>query len=169
MNSAISSSKPLSRRGFLQLTALAATTLPSIVPAAVLGRGGKVAPSNRIVIGVIGSGQRGRAVLGGFLRQQDCQVRVICDVDRKHAEAGAQLVNNAYKNEDCVLVHDFREAVQRKDLDAFLVATPDHWHALNAVHALNAGKDVYVEKPLALTLEEGKAVRAAVRRRGRVF
>jgi predicted dehydrogenase len=107
--------------------------------------------------------------LRGFLNHGDCQVRLICDLDRHHAEQGAQLVNDAYKTKDCALVPDFREAVRRSDIDAFLIGTPDHWHALTAIEALNAGKDVYLEKPLALTFEEGKAVRAAVRRKKRVF
>lgn len=93
----------------------------------------------------------------------------VCDVKNDQLEIARNAVNGRYQDQDCRTYHDFRELVARSDIDACLIATPDHWHVLNALAAVNAGKDVYLEKPLAITLEEGQALRKAVRKHKRVF
>lgn len=161
----------LTRRQFLGATSsvLAAATFPAIIPASALGKDGAVAPGNRITLGVIGCGPQGRADLKNFLSQPDCQVVAVCDVKTDQLELGKKAVNDRYANADCRTYRDFRELVARQDIDACLIATPDHWHVLNALAAVNSGKDVYVEKPLGVSLEEGQALRAAVHRKKRVF
>jgi predicted dehydrogenase len=162
---------PLTRREFLGTTAcaLAAATFPSIIPSSALGRDGTVAPSNRINVGVIGCGPQGRGDMLNFLAQEDCRVVAVCDVKTDQLGIARQAVNDSYENQDCRTYHDFRELVARRDIDACLIATPDHWHVLAALAAVNSGKDVYLEKPLGVTLEEGQVLRAAVRRKKRVF
>jgi predicted dehydrogenase len=160
------------RRQFLKDTAtlaFAASALPTIVPAAVLGRGGATAPSNQIVVGCIGVGPQGQGVMGGFLNQEDARVVAVCDVKTEQLEQAKQAVNRRYGNQDCATYGDFRQAVARKDIDAFLIATPDHWHVLVALAAVRAGKDVYVEKPLGLSLGEDWALRRECQRHQRVF
>lgn len=162
----------LTRRDFLSRAATAsaaAAFFPTIIPGTALGKNGAVAPSNRIAVGVIGCGPQGRGDLEGFLNQPDCQVVAVCDVKQDQLELGRTAVNQKYKNNDCRTHHDFRELVARKDIDACLIATPDHWHVLTALAAVNSGKDIYLEKPLAITLAEGQALRQAVRARQRVF
>ena len=160
------------RRQFLGTasTALAAAAVfPTIIPASALGKDGAVAPSNRITVGVIGCGPQGRGDMHNFLNQKDCQVVAVCDVKADQLGLAEKAVNGHYKNDDCRTHHDFRELVARRDIDACLIATPDHWHVLTALAAVNSGKDVYLEKPLGVTLEEGQVLRAAVHRKKRVF
>ncbi len=162
----------LTRRQFLKQTsrlALSLAAAPALVPASALGKSGKVAPSNRIVVGCIGVGRRGQDDLRGFLEQKDAQVVAVCDVKTGEAEQARQLVNQRYQNQDCAAFGDFREVVARPDIDAFLIATPDHWHVLAALAAVRAGKDVYLEKPLGLSLAEDWELRQAVHRHKRVF
>jgi predicted dehydrogenase len=164
--------QPISRRQFVRGAAgatLAAAAFPAIIPASALGRGGNVAPSNRIVLGVIGSGPQGRGDMSNFLNQKDCQVVAVCDVNSGQLEQARNAVNGHYQNQDCRTYHDFRELVALRDMDACLVATPDHWHVLAALAAVNNGKDVYVEKPLGLSLAEDQALRAAIYHKKRVF
>jgi predicted dehydrogenase len=164
--------QPISRRQFVRGAAgatLAAAAFPAIIPASALGRDGKVAPSNRIVLGVIGCGPQGMGDTGNFLNQPDCQVAAVCDVNAVRLEQALNTVNGHYKNQDCRAFHDFRELVARPDIDACLVTTPDHWHVLAALAAVNNGKDVYVEKPLGLSLAEDQALRAAIYHKKRVF
>lgn len=160
------------RRQFLKQTstlALYAAALPALVPAAALGRDGKAAPGSRITVGCIGVGPQGQGDMGNFLRQKDAQVIAVCDVMKEHREQARDRVNQHYKNKDCATYRDFRELVARKDLDAVLIATPDHWHVLIALAAVRAGKDVYLEKPMGLNLAEDWALRKAVHRHKRVF
>ncbi len=163
---------PPTRRQFLKQTSgltISALVLPSIVPASALGRGGAVAPSNRIAVGCIGVGPQGQGDMGGFLNQKDCQVLAVCDVKTEQLEQARMAVNRKYQNSDCATYGDFRELVARKDIDACLVATPDHWHVLVAQAAVRSGKDVYVEKPMGLSLAEDWALRKDVHRHKRVF
>ena len=162
---------PLTRREFLGTTAcaLAAATLPSILPSSALGKDGAVAPGDRIAVGVIGCGPQGRGDMLNFLGEQDCRVVAVCDVKADQLGLAKQAVDDYYGNRDCRTYHDFRELLSRRDIDACLIATPDHWHVLAALAAVNAGKDVYLEKPLGLTLEEGQALRSAIRRKRSVF
>jgi predicted dehydrogenase len=161
-----------SRRDFLRQTtglALSAGFLPSIVPASALGKSGHLAASGRVVVGCIGTGERGRAVLGGFLPQKDVQVVAVCDVKTDQLALARDQVNKQYQNQDCATYGDFRELVARKDIDAFLIATPDHWHVLAALAVVRAGKDVYLEKPMGLSLTEDWTLRKEVHRHNRVF
>lgn len=162
----------LTRRQFLKsnlTVALAASAFPNLVPARVLGRDGGVAPSERVVLGAVGVGERGQAVLGNFLAQKDCQVVALCDVKTDVLARAKALVDGRYLNRDCATEKDFRALVSRPDLDAVLVASTDHWHVLHALAAVRSGKDVYVEKPLGLTLAESQVLRREVKQRKRVF
>ena len=107
--------------------------------------------------------------MGNFLNQKDAQVVAVCDVMTSHLGQARDRVNQHYQNSDCKTYGDFREVVARKDIDAFLIATPDHWHVLTALAAVRAGKDVYVEKPLGINLAEDWALRKEVHRCKRVF
>ena len=161
-----------SRRDVLKQTAcfaLAAGTLPSIVPALVLGGSGTTGANSRVTVGCIGTGERGRAVLEGFLLQKDIQVVAVCDVKTDQLELAREQVNKRYQNQDCATYGDFRELVARKDIDACLIATPDHWHVLAALAAVRSGKDVYLEKPMGLSLTEDWTLRKEVHRHKRVF
>jgi len=162
----------VNRRAFLRtsgITAAAITAFPSIIPASALGRDGAVAPSNRIPVAVLGCGPQGLGDMGGFLQEKDCQVVAVCDPKADQLEQARAAVNAKYQNQDCRTHTDLREVVARKDIDACLIATPDHWHVPAALAAVNSGKDVYVEKPLGLSLEECQILRAAIHRKKRVF
>ncbi len=160
-----------SRRTFLKLAAAlsGAIAVPYFVPATSLGFGGSVAPSDRIVMGAIGCGGKGRHNTGEFLKDQRVQFVAACDVDSRHSLQCAELVNGHYKNENCLQFSDFRELIARNDIDAIHVSTPDHWHAVASVRAMDSGKDVYCEKPLANSFGESKAIRDATARTGRVL
>ena len=160
------------RRQFLKRStglALSAAVLPSIIPASALGRAGHVAPGSRIGVGCIGVGPQGQGDMGNFLNQKDARVVAVCDVMTSHLEQARNRVNQHYQNQDCATYADFREMLARKDIDAVLIATPDHWHVLTAIAAVRAGKDVYLEKPMGLNLTEDWALRKEVHRHKRVF
>lgn len=172
MNVNLRSEAGLNRRSFLRNAAgatIAAAVYPNIIPGSALGADGAVAPSNRVALGVIGCGPQGLGDMGNFLDYKECQVVAVCDVKDEQVAKARDTVNAHYENRDCAVYRDFRELVARKDIDACLIATPDHWHVLVALAAVNSGKDVYVEKPLGLSLAEDRALRAAVRRKKRVF
>jgi predicted dehydrogenase len=152
----------LNRRGFLKRSVAAG--IPFIVPAFVLGRGANVAPSNRITLGSIGVGGMGTGNLKGFLDKDDAHVLAVCDVDKQHRNRARDMVNRVYNNTDCSTYNDFRELLERKDIDAVVLALPDHWHAIAGVYAARSGKDIYAEKPLAYTISEGRAIVDAVER-----
>jgi predicted dehydrogenase len=143
--------------------AAGAAAAPLVVPSHVLGLGGNVAPSDKIVMGLIGCGGMGNHNLDAFRRRQDVQFVAVCDVDKKHLEETAKKVP------DCKKLGDFRELIAVEDLNAVVVATPDHWHALCAIAAIRAGKDVYGEKPVTHTFAEGQALVAAVREKGAIY
>ena len=142
---------------------------PYIVSAAAVGREGRVAASERITMGAIGVGGRGTRVLRSFLQLRDAQVVAVCDVNRSRREAVQRLVNEHYGGQVCSAYHDFRELLARSDIDAVLIATPVFWHVPIAVRAAQAGRDMYMEKPVGLSLEEAKILRQAIGRYGRVF
>lgn len=172
MKNVLSNTAGFTRRDFLWTAGgagFAAAVFPDIISSAALGANGAVAPGNRVTLGVIGCGPQGTGDMSNFLRCNDCQVVAVCDVKNEQIEQARNLVNQHYGNQDCRAYRDFRELVARKDIDACLIATPDHWHVLAALAALNSGKDVYVEKPLGLSLAEDQALRAAVHRKNRVF
>lgn len=158
----------VNRRELLKVGAAAAVA-PYFVPASSLGKGGKVAPSERIVMGCIGTGGKGRNNLGRFMKMNNVQVVAVCDVDAKHRQMAQQMVQKHSGKEDCAAYNDFRELVQRKDIDTVSVATPDHWHALTSIAALEAGKDVYCEKPLANSIAEGRAICDAAEKNNRIL
>jgi predicted dehydrogenase len=129
----------------------------------------KVGPNSRIQVGVIGTGDRFKGGLRPDLqRHKDFVIMAGADVDRKHCEAVGKLCEAHYKV-DFAKYGDFRELCARKDLDVIVVATPDHWHALAAIAAMKAGKDIYCEKPLTLTIAEGQALVKVARERNKVF
>jgi len=164
--------KVSTRREFLrtQLTvALGMATAPAWIPASARGADGTVAPSNRIYLGAIGVGPQGRAVLAGFLAQAEVRVVAVCDVARQNLEPALRQVNQHYKNEDCKTYHDFRELLARPDIDAVLIATPDHWHVPVALAAARARKHMYLEKPMGLSVAEDQMLRAACRQHSVVF
>jgi predicted dehydrogenase len=168
-----------SRRAFLSAAARGAAAaalvpgFPAIVPASVLGPN---APANRINIGAIGCGRisRGHDMPGAW-KHGSARVMAVCDLDLKRLEDAKRLVNGHYaaaagKPYDGVAAYsDYRELLANKDVDAVLVSTPDHWHALIAIAAVRAGKDIYLQKPASLTITEGRAVADAVHRSGRIF
>ncbi len=161
----------LDRRQFLK-TALKAGALlvaPQILPGAVLGRDGGVAPSERIVLGGIGIGNRGTYDLGCFLEEPDVQFVAVCDVKATRREAIKKKADNKYGNQDCATYRDLRELLARSDIDAVLIATGPNWHATVAIMAANAGKDVYCEKPCTKNIVQSLALAETFRRTGRVF
>jgi hypothetical protein len=167
-----SSTVPLNRRGFLK-TALqagaAVAAAPMIVRGAVLGRDGDVSPSERIIMGGIGIGNRGRYVLSCFLPNPDVQFVAVCDVQARRRESIKKMVDEHYGNRDCGMVTDMRELLARADIDAVLIATGPNWHATAATLAAKAGKDVYCEKPCTKNIAQSLQLRDVFRRTGRVF
>lgn len=158
-----SAPRSLSRRQFLATAALAAVG-PTIIPGCVLGRNGKVAPSNRITMGVVGWGMQGPGNTRGFMALPDCQVVAACDLDQNHLREAVDAINGHYNNTDCKAYHDYREMMARQDIDAVMLAVPDHWHELVATEAARQKKDIYGEKPLARTIAEQQAIVKAVQR-----
>jgi hypothetical protein len=161
----------LSRRRFLTRTlqASAVLALPQIVPSSVLGREGAVAPSERIVLGAIGIGNRGSYVLGCFLQEPDVQFVAICDVRQERRESVKNKADARYGNQNCAMYRDLRELLARRDLDAVLIATGPNWHATASILAAKAGKDVYCEKPCSKNIAQSLALAETFRRTGRVF
>ena len=156
-----------SRRTFLKQTAAPGRRrLPDVVPSTVFGQG---APSNKIVMGAIGTGSMGMGDLNGFLHKDEVRVVAVCDVDKRHRENAKNTVDNRYGNKDCVAYHDFRDLINRGDLDAVMTALPDHWHAITSVMAAKAGLDIHGQKPLARSIREGRAICDAVHRYARVW
>ncbi len=156
--------KKLSRRGFLQknIAAGAAFAATKVIPCSVLC---ETAPSNRIAIGIIGTGGQGILNLKAFLHKPRTRVPAVCDVDYEHREKARKMARLSADSS----YNDFRELLARTDIDAVVVNTPDHWHALISMAAIKAGKDVYCEKPLAYNVAEGRALCDAVKRYGRVL
>jgi predicted dehydrogenase len=149
----------ITRRSFTQgaaaigtLAALNASSLPNVLGA-----------NERVRLGVIGVGNRGDQLLDAFLPHEDCTVAALCDVYEPYLPAAQKKVGGKAE-----LFHDFRKLLERKDLDAIVIATPDHWHALQFVAACRADKDVYCEKPLSLTIGEGRFMADAAKKAGRI-
>jgi len=162
----------LTRRTFLKAAAAAG---PCVIAATALGADGRPAPSERIVMGTIGTGGRGSGVMRAHMQFPQCQMVAVCDVNRRRAEGAKAWIEKFYAGrkdgsfKGCDIYKDFRELCARKDIDAVVIGTPDHWHALTTIEAARQGKDIYCEKPLSLTVEEGRAMVRAVERYGRVF
>ncbi|MBI9070272.1 MAG: Gfo/Idh/MocA family oxidoreductase [Melioribacteraceae bacterium] len=162
----------ISRRKFIKKSAGAALGLisaPYFIPSNVLGLNNAISPSNKITLGCIGIGWQGGSNLQAFLGEKDAQVVALCDIDKKHLEEARQKVELSYGKSDLALYHDFREILDRKDIDAVVISTPDHWHAIPAVEAAKAGKDIFCEKPLSHTFAEGRIMADAVKRYGSIW
>ena len=162
---------PLNRRQFLTkaIQAGALLAIPQVIPSSVLGRDGAVAPSEKIVLGAIGIGNRGSYVLGCFLQEPDVKFVAICDVKAARRDAVKKKADAKYGNQDCAMYQDLRELLARDDLDAVLIATGPNWHATASILAARAGKDVYCEKPCTKNIAQSLALAQAFRRTGRVF
>ena len=160
-----------SRRDFLLGTAAAtaAASLGTVLPSRVLGRDGHTAPSEKITLGVIGIGPRCTYDLKAMLPMEDVRCVAIADVQASRRDAGKLLVDGHYGNKDCKLYRDFRELLDRKDIDAVLIATGDRWHADASILAAKAGKDVYSEKPCGITIEACQELADTMHREKRVF
>lgn len=161
-----------SRREFIKksTTAIAGVfAAPYIIPGSVLGKNGAVSPSNKITMGFIGVGGMGTGNLRGFLEKNDAHVLAVCDVDTKHRNRARDLVNEKYDNKDCDTYLDMMDVLNRQDIDAVCIALPDQWHAVAGVRACRTGKDVYAEKPLAYTIQEGRMIVDAVEKFGTVW
>src|SRR5437667_6052869 len=157
----------LSRRRFL--AAAGATVLPTLVPLTVWGGEERPAHSARINMAMVGCGGMGNGNTDSFLKHTNCQIVAACDVDQHHLDALVKKVNAHYKNEDCKGYRDFRELLARTDIDAVMLALPDHWHSIVAVEAARHKKDIYGEKPLARTIAEQQAIVKAVRENQRIW
>ena len=165
----------LSRRQ-LFVRAAATGAAPLVVRSAVLGRAGAAAPSDRINLGFIGLGTLGPIHLRSFLTSSEVQVRAVCDVDRQRRETAKAAVETAYaeeRNKDryigCAEYNDFRELLARDDVDAVVITVGDRWNGIMAAMAAEAGKDIYCEKPVSMTIHEARAMANTVRRYGRVL
>ena len=160
--------KAINRRRFLKHAA-GAISFPYVVSSSALGAGGGIAASERITVGCVGVGPQGTGVMGNFLRQKNARVVAVCDVKDPVLKAAQERVNGHYQGTGCAAYKDFRDVMARDDIDVVLAATPDHWHVLIALAAIKSGKDVYLEKPMGLSLAQDQALRTAVHRHGRVF
>jgi len=166
-----------SRRDFLKKSAListvAITGFPSIVPSSVFG---KNAPSNKINVGAIGTGRISRIHdLPGIWKNDKALIMAVCDLDSNRADDAKLLVNKYYSEktgkpyDGVKTYYNYRELLQNKDIDAVVISTPDHWHSFNAIHAIEAGKDVYLQKPTSLTINEGRLLSNAVKKSKQIF
>ncbi len=161
-----------SRRHFMKASLAAvgaASVAPMIIPSSALGLDGAVAPSERVVLGGIGIGNRGTYDLGCFLEQPDVQFVAVCDVKEARRVAVKKIADTKYGNENCDTYSDFRELLDRKDIDAVLIATGPNWHCTMAMNAARAGKDMYCEKPVTKNISQSLILAETMRRTGRVF
>lgn len=158
-------SKPdqLSRRQFMGRSAVAGAAVPLYVSSNVLGRSGKPGANDRIQLGLIGAGGMGRGNLNNCTRYEDVVVTAICDVWKERRDAAVAEHKGKPRP-----YNDYRELLQQKDVDAVIIASPPHWHALMAIEACAAGKDIYLQKPMTLHLAESLAVKAAVKKHQRI-
>jgi predicted dehydrogenase len=167
--------KKLNRRDFLKssITTAAVFGIPAFIPSSVLGKIGNGSPNERINLGFIGLGTKGfvgcwGSLLHSFIEYDTVQIRAVCDVDKSYQQRAKAFVDDRYQNQDCAMYTDFRDMLARKDIDAVVIATPDHWHAIQMIQACEQGKDVYCEKPLSLTIDEARAMVNTARKYDRV-
>ncbi|MDR1498256.1 MAG: Gfo/Idh/MocA family oxidoreductase [Puniceicoccales bacterium] len=160
----------LSRRDFIRKSVLAAAVAPWIVPAGVVrAQDGRPTPSNRTTFALIGCGNMGPAGLNAVIGLKTVQVVGTCDVFKSRATNWRNRVDKHYKAKGCTAYQDFRELLARKDIDSVEIATGDYWHVPIALYAVRAGKDVYVEKPLGVSVEWAKVLRKEINERKRIF
>lgn len=160
--------RKLTRRRFLS-RATGVCIMPRYVSASALGRGAEPAPADRVTMACIGVGGRGKENLRNFMGHADCRIAAVCDVNARRAEEARQIVNQHYGDSGCTMYADYRDVLAREDIDAVSIAAPDQWHVLQSMEAVRSGKDIFLEKPLGLSVEEDIALRRAVRRYDRVF
>ncbi|MFB0525430.1 MAG: Gfo/Idh/MocA family protein, partial [Phycisphaerae bacterium] len=169
--------RELNRREFLKnATEITATSIafPYVILSSALGKAGKAAPSNRSTLGFIGTGKQSKHLIESFLRP-DTQMLAACDVDKLKLQRALNMAEEYYAEKTggtykgCAGYSDFRDLLARDDIDAVVIATPDHWHSIMVIQAAQAGKDIYCEKPLSITIAEARAMVNMVRRYGRVF
>jgi predicted dehydrogenase len=167
----------IDRRKFLKRAAgtVAAAAFPHVVSRSVLGRAGAAAPSDRITLGFIGCGKQSKHLIRSFLNSPGTQMLAACDVDKLKLQRAVDMAEKHYSErkgrpyKGCKSYGDFRDLLARDDIDAVVIATPDHWHAITVIQSATAGKDIYCEKPLSQTIHEARCMVNAVRRYGRVF
>jgi predicted dehydrogenase len=166
-------SLPQTRRNFLKTTILAGTT-PLLLPHRMWAA--ETSANEKLSLGFIGMGKQNSGLMHGFIRRSDTRVLAVCDVDTTRRENAKKTVETYYSDQmksgaykGCATYNDFQELLARKDIDAVVIATPDHWHAIIAIAAADAGKDIYCEKPMAHSIHEGRAMVKAVRRNKRIF
>jgi len=160
------------RRRFLRhlgITVGAVAVAPYIVPDTAMGAGGVASPSERVTMSIIGCGGRGPKVMTHFLAQPDVQWLACCDCRQDRLMACKKRVDETTGNTDCATYLDFRELLARPDLDAVLIATGERWHAVASIYAARAGKDVYSEKPISLSIAEGRALVETCNRLGTIY
>jgi predicted dehydrogenase len=173
--------KKLTRRSFIAKSAIAtAGATIGLESMALSPLRKKTGPNDKIRMGFIGVGNRGTQLMTMFMGNDDVEVAALCDVYEPYLNRDSSSVNQRYLDSDKVppmktqfgkdvkLYRDFRKLLEQKDIDAVCIATPDHWHAIQAIQAMEAGKDVYVEKPLTITLKEGRAMVEAQKKTGRI-
>lgn len=161
-------SRNVSRRSFIKTAGATAITVPNVITSNALGANGVPAASERIVMAGLGMGGRGGAVLREFLSFKEVQVVAVNDVRAGQVRGKQNMVNQTYGNQDCMGYEDYRDVLARPDVDMVFCAPPDHWHAQMMIDACKAGKDVMCEKPLTLTIGEGRKIVETARRYGRV-
>ena len=161
----------LPRRKFLKnvVSAGAAVAAPTIIPGSALGLNGVAAPSERVIVGGIGIGNRGTYDLGCFLEQADVQFVAVCDIKQARRVAVKKIVDDRYGTQSCDMYRDFRDLLDRNDIDAMLIATGPNWHATAATYTAKAGKDMYCEKPCTKNIAQSISLADTIRRTGRVF
>ncbi|MBP8131435.1 MAG: Gfo/Idh/MocA family oxidoreductase [Candidatus Hydrogenedentes bacterium] len=158
----------ISRRHFLYGMG-ASLAAPAILPSAAFGADGAAAPNERIQIALIGAGGQGKGLTENAIKHKRVRIVAVCDVDKARLAEAKRLVDEYYGDQNCASHGDYREVLARDDVDAVIVATPDHWHAIICVEAAKRGKDIYCEKPLTWSLGEGRAVVKAVKENNRIF
>jgi predicted dehydrogenase len=160
------------RRRFLKTSLTAASgalALPTIIPSSAIGRDGAVPPSERIVVAGIGIGNRGAYDLSCFLQQSDVQFAAVCDIKEARRVAVKKIIDDHHGNDHCSMIRDYREVLDRSDIDAVLIATGPNWHATMAINAAKAGKDMYCEKPCTKNIAQSLALADTMRRTARIF
>ncbi len=166
--------RAMGRRGFLRLLGAAGAAAPLVVPATALGRSGSMSPNDRILAASIGARNRGNDLIKGVIRNKEVSLLAVCDVDEAIRAQRVGECNKSYEEQErgkniTAGIHDFREIMERTDIDVVLIATPDQHHAHMAIAAMKSGKDVYCEKPMTLTIGEGRAMADTAARYARVF
>jgi len=164
--------KKHNRRDFIKKSSgaiIGLASIPYFIPSKIIGRNKLIAPSDKIRVGCIGVGWQGTSNMKTFLKESDAIVVAVCDIDKNHLTEAKNTVDTYYGNKDCKTYHNYKEILERNDIDVFSIGLPDHWHGIVSVAAAKAGKDIYGEKPLSHNLLEGRAICNAVKRYGRIW